>query len=106
MGTFATTLSYNFNSTNTGYSRIIPGSGTSFTTSAGAAAILSTVVPTAGYSYVVEVENYTSPRAIARSFGDCFTLSAPIAAAVSSMGFAASSSWGSAAGTAYLYGVK
>jgi hypothetical protein len=106
MGTFATTLTYNFNSTNTGYSRIIPGSGTSFTTSAGAAAVLNTTVPVAGNSYVVEVENYTSPRAIARSFGDCFTLSAPIAAAVSSMGFAASSSWGSAAGTAYLYGVK
>jgi hypothetical protein len=106
MGTFSTSLTYNFNATNTGYSRIIPGTGTSFTTSAGAAAILSTVVPTAGNSYVVEVENYTYPKAIARSYGDCFTLSAPIAAAVTSMAFAASTSWGGAAGTAYLYGIN
>jgi hypothetical protein len=106
IGTFSTTLTYNFNSTNTGYSRIIPGTGTSFTTSSGAAAVLSTVVPTAGYAYTVVVDNYTNIRAIAMSYGDCFTLTAPIAAAVGSMAFAASSSWGGATGNAYLYGVN
>lgn len=109
MGTFATTLTYNFNATNTGYSRMAPGVTGAWTASAGAAAQLSTVVPTVGNSYVVTVENYTSPRAIAQSHGDVVTFSGTIAAAVTSMAFAAgapTSTWGGATGTAYLYGVK
>jgi hypothetical protein len=109
MGTFATTLTYNFNSTNTGFSRNAPGVTGSWTASAGAAATLSTVIPTVGNSYVVTVENYTKARAIAHSFGDVVTFSGTIAAAVTSMAFAAgapTSTWGGATGTAYLYGVK
>jgi hypothetical protein len=108
LGTFSGALTYTVNGAGTGYSRFQPGVSTSFTTSAGAAAVLTlaATAPVVGDSYWVEIKNYTQTNSRSIGSGSVYTFGNVIPAAVTSLAFAASTSWGGATGTAYLYGVN
>ena len=108
LGTFSGALTYTVNGAGTGYSRFQPGVSTSFTTSAGAAAVLTlaATAPVVGNSYWVEINNYTQTNSRSIGSGSVYTFGNVIPAEVTSLAFAASTSWGGATGTAYLYGVN
>jgi hypothetical protein len=108
VGTFNGALTYTVNGAGTGYSRFQPGVSTSFLTSAGAAAplTLAATPPIAGDAYSVEINNYTRPKSRSIGSGSVYTFGNNISAAVTSFAFAASTSFGTATGTAYLYGVN
>jgi hypothetical protein len=108
LGTFSGALTYTVNGAGTGYSRFQPGVSTTFTTSAGAAAVLTlaATAPVVGDSYWVEINNYTQTNSRSIGNGSVYTFGNLIPAAVTSFAFAAATSWGGATGTAYLYGVN
>jgi hypothetical protein len=108
LGTFSGALTYTVNGAGTGYSRFQPGVSTAFTTSAGAAAVLTlaATAPVVGDCYWVEINNYTQTNSRSIGNGSVYTFGNVIPAAVTSFAFAAATSWGGATGTAYLYGVN
>jgi hypothetical protein len=106
--TFSGALTYTVNGVGTGFSRFQPGVSTSFTTSASANAPLTlpATPPVPSDSYWVEINNYTASGSRSIASGSIYTFGNVIPSAVTSFAFAASTSWGSSAGTAYLYGVN
>lgn len=108
LGTFSGSLVYSVNGAGTGYSRFQPGVSTSFTTSAGAAAVLTLAAtpPVVGDSYWVEINNYTQTNSRSIGSGSVYTFGNVIPAAVTSFAFGGSTTFGTATGTAYLYGVN
>jgi hypothetical protein len=108
LGTFSGALQYTVNGAGTGYSRFQPGVSTTFTTSAGAAAVLTLAAtpPVVGDSYWVEINNYTQTNSRSIGCGSVYTFGNTIPAAVTSFAFGGSTSFGGATGTAYLYGVN
>jgi len=108
LGTFSGALIYSVNGAGTGYSRFQPGVSTTFTSSAGAAAVLTLAgtAPVVGDSYWVEINNYTQPNSRSIGSGSVYTFGNLIPAAVTSFAFGGSTTFGTATGTAYLYGVN
>jgi hypothetical protein len=105
---FSGALTYTVNGVGTGFSRFQPGVSTSFTTSAAAAAPLTlpATPPIPSDSYWVEINNYTASGSRSIASGSIYTFGNVIPSAVTSFAFTASTSFGSSAGTAILYGVK
>lgn len=108
LGTFSGALVYSVNGAGTGYSRFQPGVSTTFTTSAGASAVLTLAAtpPVVGDSYWVEINNYTQTNSRSIGSGSVYTFGNVIPAAVTSFAFGGSTTFGTATGTAYLYGVN
>lgn len=108
LGTFSGALVYSVNGAGTGYSRFQPGVSTTFTTSAGASAVLTLAAtpPVVGDSYWVEINNYTQKNSRSIGSGSVYTFGNVIPAAVTSFAFGGSTTFGTATGTAYLYGVN
>jgi hypothetical protein len=108
LGTFSGSLIYSVNGAGTGYSRFQPGVSTTFTTSAGASAVLTlaATAPVVGDSYWVEINNYTQANSRSIGSGSVYTFGNLIPAAVTSFAFGGSTTFGTATGTAYLYGVN
>lgn len=105
---FSGSLNYTINGVGTGFSRFQPGVSTTFTTNATAAPPLTlpSTPPTPSDSYWVQVNNYTASASRSIASGSIYTFGNVISSPVTSLAFTASTSWGTSAGTAYLYGVN
>lgn len=108
IGTFSGALQYTVNGAGTGYSRFQPGVSATFSSSVGAAAVLTlaATAPVVGDSYWVEIDNYTQTNSRSIGSGSVYTFGNLIPSAVTSFAFTTATTWGGATGTAYLYGVN
>ena len=113
MGTFSGALNLTVNSSaSCAFTTYLVGATTATTSTASTTVSLSNGTVTAGYAYTVEMPNYTGSNPIMWiSGGNGGSVQAKwgvasTTAAITQVSFSAGTSWGTAAGTAYLYGVN